>query len=117
MSLIFGTFLYAFIGQAEALEVTAVFLIPISIVAIAIPLVLWWGVERNAVALVGFVFLSSLALPIFFELDNVPFSFRCAVAMILVSVSFIATKYLLPRSSKAYRIQLSILGAWGMGRR
>jgi hypothetical protein len=117
MSLIFGTFLYAFIGQAEAFEVAAIFLIPISTVAIAIPLVLWWGLERNAVALVGFVFFLSLTLPIFFRLDGIPFPFRCAVAMILVSVSFIATKYLLPRSNKAYRIQLSNLGAWGMGRR
>jgi hypothetical protein len=37
--------------------------------------------------------------------------------MILVSASFIATKYLLSRSSKAYRIQLANLGGWGMGRR
>jgi hypothetical protein len=58
-----------------------------------------------------------MTLPIYFGLENVPLSFRCAVTIILVSVSFIATKYLLPRSNKAYRIQLSSLGAWGMGGR
>jgi hypothetical protein len=67
--------------------------------------------------LIGFVFFLSLTLPIFFGLDQVPLSFRCAVAIIIVSISFIATKYLLPRSNKAYRLQLSNLGAWGMGGR
>jgi hypothetical protein len=117
MSLILGTFLYAFIGQAEAFEVAAIFLIPITIADLAIPLVLWSGWERNSLALIGFVFFLSLTLPIFFGLDQVPLSFRCAVAIIIVSISFIATKYLLPRSNKAYRLQLSNLGAWGMGGR
>jgi hypothetical protein len=82
LSIILASFFFPFIGQAKALEVAAIFLIPMDTVSIAIPLVLWWGLERNAVALVGFVFFSSLTLPIFFELDNVPLSFRCAVAMI-----------------------------------
>jgi hypothetical protein len=117
MSFILGAGLYPFIGQAEALRVAAIFLIPMTITALAIPLVLWAGYERNSLALIGFVFFLSLTLPIVFGLDKVPLSCRCAVALILVSVSFIATTYLLPRGSKAYRIQFSNLGVWGMGGR
>jgi hypothetical protein len=117
LSLILGTILYAFIGQAEAFKVAAIFLIPMTIAALAIPLVLWSGFERNSLALIGLTFFLSLTLPIFYGLDGVPLLFRCAVAIILISISFFATKYLLPRSGKAYRIQLSNLGAWGMGRR
>ena len=117
MSLILGAFLYSFIGQAEALKVAAIFLIPMAIAALAIPLVLWSGFARNSVAFIGAVFFLSLTLPIFLGLDSVPLSLRCVVTIILVIASFIATKFLLPRSSKAYRIQLTNLGAWGMGRR
>jgi len=117
LSLILGAFLYAFIGQAEAFKIAAIFLIPMTIAALAIPLFLWSGFERNSLALIGLTFFLSLTLPIFYGLDGVPLLFRCAVAIILISISFFATKYLLPRSSKAYRIQLSNLGAWGMGRR
>ena len=117
LSLILGTFLYAFIGQAEAFRVAAIFLIPMTIAALAIPLVLWAGFERNSLALIGLTFFLSLTLPIFYGLDGIPFLFRSAVAIVLILISFFATKYLLPRSSKAYRFQLSSLGAWGMGRR
>ena len=117
LSLILGAFLYVFIGQVEALKIAAIFLIPMTIAALAIPLVLWSGFERNSLALIGLTFFLSLTLPIFLGLDGVPLSFRCAVTIILVTASFIATKYLLPRSSKAYRFQLSKLSAWGMGGR
>jgi hypothetical protein len=116
-SIILGTFFFPFLGQAKAFEVAAIFLNPMIIVSIAIPLVLWSGLERNILDLVGFVFFLSMTLPIFFGLDKVPLLFRCAVTIIIVSASFIATKYLLPRTSKAYRLQLSNLGAWGMGGR
>ncbi len=117
MSLVLGACFYPFIGQAAALQFAAIFLIPMTITALAIPVVLWSGLERNSLALIGFVFFLSLTLPIFFGLDGVPLWFRGAVAMIIVSISFFTSKYLLPRSSKAYRFQLSNLGAWRMGGR
>jgi len=107
LSLILGTFLYAFVGQAEALKVAATFLIPMTFVALAIPLVLWSEFEGYMLTLIVLFFSMSSFLP----LDKVPLLFHCAFAIIIVSASFIATKKLLPRRSKAYRFQLSNLGA------
>jgi hypothetical protein len=117
LSIILGTFFFPFIGQPKALEVAATFVTPMTIVSIGIPLVFWLGLERNTMVLIGFVFFLSVTLPIWFGLDKVPLSIRCAVTAFLIGASFFVTKYLLARSSKAYRIQLSNLGAWGMGGR
>ena len=117
LSIILGTFFFPFIGQPKALEVAATFLTPMTIVSIGIPLVFWLGLERNTMVLIGFVFFLSVTLPIWFGLDKVPLSLRFAVTAFLIGASFFVTKYLLARSSKAYRIQLSNLGAWGMGGR
>ena len=113
ISLILGAFLYPFIGQAEAVRVAATFLIPMTFVALAIPLLLWSEFEGYMLTFIVLFFCMSLFLP----LDKVPLLFRCAIAIILISISFIATKNLLPRRSKAYRFQLSNPGAWGMGGR
>ncbi len=117
LSIILGAFFFPFIGQPKALEVAATFLTPMTIVSIGIPLVFWLGLERNTMVLIGFVFFLSVTLPIWFGLDKVPLSLRFAGTAFLIGASFFVTKYLLARSSKAYRVLPNPIGnIWGWSR-
>jgi hypothetical protein len=117
LSIIIDVFIFPFMGQTKALEVAAILLIPMAIASASIPLALWLGFERDTMVLIGLLFFISIILPTFLRWDKVPLLIRYTATINLVVVSFFATKYLLARSSKAYRVQLSTLGVWGMGGR
>jgi hypothetical protein len=117
LGIVIGFLFFPFIGQAKALEVAATFLIPMTMVSVGIPLVAWMGLERNTMALIGFGFFIGIAVvPLWFSLEKIPLLLRYILVAVLILVSFFGTKFSLARSSKAYRINLANLGAWG-GRR
>jgi hypothetical protein len=117
LGIIIGFFFFPFVGQMKAMEVATTFLIPMTMVSVGIPLVAWLGLERNTLALIGLGFFIGIAVvPLWFSMDKIPFMFRYTAVALLILVSFFSTKSSLARSSKAYRINLANLGAWG-GRR
>lgn len=116
-SIAIGAFFLPFIGQARALEVAAFFLIPLTMMSVGTSVIAWFGLERNVLALFALCILFGIVfVPLWFNLDKVPLSVKCASVALLVLISFFVTRFSLARRSKAYRVNLSNLVAWG-GRR
>jgi hypothetical protein len=109
------------IGMPAAATVVKSYALTLAPATLTVSFLVWQGTGTPAFLLMLFVMITAQSVPlwlaVFFHRSEMPASLAGAIAVTYILVSFLLTRWMLLRSSQAYRVQQNPFNtsAWGGG--